>query len=108
MGMTLEDWVRERHPDIVELYEAWAKYDFTLTHGQWVETIRNGFSGYAGRQCQFICAETRDDGVVFQYTFGYIYPGEEKKLWGVKPSELFGMVKPIENPRGIAQKGETP
>jgi len=102
MSITLENWVRERYPEIAEVYDAWAAVGFRLERGQWVVTLKSGFSGYAGRECQFIQEEKREDGTVFQYTFGYIGDDGVAELnWGVKPSELYSWVKPIEH-SGIA------
>jgi len=90
--MKIEEFLEQHYPKVLEQYNAWEEHGWTLKPGDWVITLQAGFSGHAGRKCQYLGYE--DDGWPC-HNFGY--EGEEPR-WAVSPEDLFDKVKPIENP----------
>lgn len=77
-------------PDIHDLFTAWQSVGFRLERGQWVMTIRPGFSGLAGVVCQYLGAANNGFG-----KFGFLEDDGEVK-WLLRPAEFVEWIVPID------------
>ena len=91
--MTFEEFLQANHPGVLGTYKSWEEHGWELEVGDWIETLQAGFSGYAGRRCQYIGFEEGDETWEGGHEFGYT--DDKEASWSVSPDELFVKVKPI-------------
>jgi len=93
--MTIAEYVKKFHPNIYETCKSWDAKGWKLEYGDWVKTLQAGFSGYAGRRCQYLGFGRVQDGSDYgndYHLFGYV--GEDAR-WLIEEDMLFVKVVPI-------------